>query len=158
MPRIVFVPSLILPPISASPPCLPLCWLPRIPALAGPVSGKHATTSSLPSCTMLAGQRPRELCPLAVILVPLPPPRIAFGVRGGRDLSSPSSVATRHPSIFSAPVPCLSTFSATVPTKGLRARQIGSHAGFNAVPQPCHWRAAAVAGRVMCFAPVLPPA
>jgi hypothetical protein len=33
--------------------------------------------------------------------------------------------------------------------KGFRACTIGSIAGLRAVPQPCHWRAASVAGAVM---------
>ncbi|MNO91491.1 hypothetical protein D3C76_830370 [compost metagenome] len=42
----------------------------------------------------------------------------------------------RHASMWIAPVPCARTFFATVPAKGLRAMQMGSCAGFNAVPQP----------------------
>ena len=60
-----------------------------------------------------------------------------------------ASVPTLHPSTLIPPVPCLSTFSATVPQSGLRATMIGSQAGFNAVPQPDHRRAASVAGAVM---------
>ena len=60
-----------------------------------------------------------------------------------------TSAPTRHPSTFTAPVPCSRTFAATVPISGLRARIAGSHAGLSAVPQPCHWRAASVAGVVI---------
>ena len=48
--------------------------------------------------------------------------------------------------MFSAPVPCSSTFAATVPTSGLRATTMGSWAGFSAVPKPDHFFAASVAG------------
>jgi len=36
--------------------------------------------------------------------------------------------------MFSPPVPCRSTFSATVPASGFRATVIGSSAGLRAVP------------------------
>ena len=38
--------------------------------------------------------------------------------------------------MLTAPVPHFWTFAATVPSSGLRARMIGSHAGLRAVPQP----------------------
>src|SRR3569623_2710304 len=48
------------------------------------------------------------------------------------------SASTRHPSTLIAPVPCLSTFCATVPISDLRPKQIGSSAGFSAAPHPFH--------------------
>ena len=62
-----------------------------------------------------------------------------------------SSVPTLHPSTLSAPVPHSWTLPATVPASGLRARTIGSTAGFNAVPQPSHFLAASVAGAVLLY-------
>ena len=44
--------------------------------------------------------------------------------------------ATRHASMLMLPAPCASTLAATVPISGLRARMIGSYAGFRDVPQP----------------------
>ena len=44
----------------------------------------------------------------------------------------PPDVPTRHPSMFSAPVPCASTLAATVPVRGLRATTTGSKAGLPA--------------------------
>src|SRR6188768_3331643 len=62
----------------------------------------------------------------------------------------PPSVPTRHPSTFNAPVPHFLTFAPTVfSLSGLRPRQIGSHAGLSAVPQPAHSRASGVAGAVI---------
>ncbi|SIE77251.1 Uncharacterised protein [Mycobacteroides abscessus subsp. abscessus] len=60
-------------------------------------------------------------------------------------------VATRHASMFSAPVPCSSTFAATVPANGLRATTMGSNEGLSAVPQPCHCLASPVAGAVASY-------
>src|SRR5690606_11349327 len=64
----------------------------------------------------------------------------------GKVVTSPGIL---HPSILIAPVPHRSTLSATVPSSGLRARIIGSWAGFSAVPQPSHFLASGVAGAVM---------
>src|SRR5699024_7568447 len=55
-----------------------------------------------------------------------------------------------HAFTLIAPVPCARTFLATVfSARGLRARTIGSKAGFNAVPQPSHCAASGVAGAVI---------
>jgi len=60
------------------------------------------------------------------------------------------------------PVPCVSTLFATVPMSGLRARTIGSCAGFSAVPHPSHILAPSVAGAVtgtsiaVCLMPTAP--
>ena len=68
--------------------------------------------------------------------------------------------STRHPSTLIPPVPCVSTFAATVfSPRGLRATVIGSSAGFSAVPQPSHCFAASVAGAVIKAvfdAPIVP--
>ena len=45
-----------------------------------------------------------------------------------------SLVATLHPSTLIAPVPYACTLAATVPSRVLRARMMGSHAGLSAVP------------------------
>ena len=67
------------------------------------------------------------------------PPERVFGI---------FSVPIRQASIASAPVPHFATFSATVPSSGLRARMIGSHPGLSAVPYPFHCFASSVAGAV----------
>ena len=54
----------------------------------------------------------------------------------------------RVPSMFKAPVPCASTFPATVPLNGFLATTTGSYAGLRAVPQPSHCAASGVAGAV----------
>lgn len=64
----------------------------------------------------------------------------------------PPSVPTRHPAMFSAPVPQVVTLPATVPASGLRATHQSSAAGLSAVPQPCQRRAPSVAGAVICAA------
>ena len=68
--------------------------------------------------------------------------------RGDAQVPCPPS-PTRVPSILSAPVPCCITLLATVSSKGLRARTMGSWAGLRAVPQPSHCLASSVAGAVM---------
>ena len=111
----------------------------------------------------MAGQRPRswapttaplygsdQPCSAALPTIATPRPVLwccahSFGWGPGHE---GSPVAYRHPSMFSAPVPCSSTFAATVPVSGLRARMAGSMQGLRAVPQPSHWAASGVAGAV----------
>lgn len=72
-------------------------------------------------------------------------------------LSLSPLASTRQPSMFSAPVPCVSTFAATVPANGLRATTMGSNAGLAAVPNPSAHHTGEIAGsgamsvRVCCL-------
>src|SRR3990170_7792206 len=50
--------------------------------------------------------------------------------------------------MFNPPTPHFLILSATVPHKGLRAKHIGSKAGFNAVPQPSYRLARSVTAPV----------
>ena len=51
--------------------------------------------------------------------------------------------------MFIPATPCRIAFSANVPSSGFIATTIGSHAGFRAVPQPDHSRAALLPGSVI---------
>src|SRR5699024_9982200 len=97
-----------------------------------------------------AGQRPDGAEPVDWALIVsaelvkdtalLPPYILDFG-------QVSTVVPILHASTLIAPVPCARTFLATVfSARGLRARTIGSNAGFNAVPQPSHCAASGVAG------------
>src|SRR5699024_1233868 len=72
-------------------------------------------------------------------------------------MSSSSETDTLHASMFNPPTPCANTLLATVPSKGLRARIIGSIAGLSAVPQPSHRAASEVAGAVTAPPSPCPP-
>ncbi len=55
----------------------------------------------------------------------------------------------RQALMFMPATPHFTAFRANVPSRGFIARTIGSHAGFNAVPQPSQIAASGVAGAVM---------
>jgi hypothetical protein len=102
------------------------------------LSGNPATTSSLPSWIRLAGQRPSVViseagvrrCDAVCRIGTTPVALVAVFV-----VSLGLTPSIRHPSILSAPVPHFRTLAATEDSLiGLRARQIGSVAGFRAVP------------------------
>src|SRR5699024_1154021 len=104
------------------------------------------------SSSTFAGQRPDGAEPEAWALIVsselvkdtafLLPSILDFG-------QDPTVVPFLHASTLIAPVPCARTFLATVfSARGLRARTIGSNAGFSAVPQPSHCLASGVAGAV----------
>src|SRR4051812_30748087 len=103
---------------------------------------------------MLAGQRPKSVC-ISSARGPLNLPKIGFDLPAMPPVELlRSPLSTRQAPTLIAPVPHFRTLLATVfSERGLRAKQIGSHAGFRAVPQPCHCRAEAVAGAVMLALP-----
>src|SRR5207249_2270764 len=85
-------------------------------------------------CDLLSLPRLRDL-----VLHPRPIPASRFGAwcfSPPPPRRSPVG-ATRQASMFTAPVPCVRTFAATVPSaSGLRQSIQCSLAGFSAVPQP----------------------
>src|SRR5699024_10547850 len=108
------------------------------------------------SSSTFAGQRPDGAEPVGWALIVsselvkdtalLPPYILDFG-------QVSTVVPILHASTLIAPVPCARTFLATVfSARGLRARTIGSYAGFNAVPHPSRCSASGVAGAVICEA------
>src|SRR5690606_10549410 len=104
------------------------------PLLRSPLCASSSIALSSSRMTLL-GHRPAvsstALCcpPLNADVLP-----VAAFSRPPSPFGPPPSI--RLASILSAPVPCASTFAATVPHSGLRARMIGSWLGLRAVPSP----------------------
>ena len=106
------------------------------------LSGNAPTTSALPSWQTLAGHLPSsgpsmpDACRWFRAASPALAPSEARAVLRADLRVESLPFVILHASIFSAPVPNASTFAATVPWRGLRAKHSGSSAGFRDAEKP----------------------
>lgn len=132
-------------------PCRRILPFGHAPAGRSPLCRSSAAAASSLRMTF-AGHRPDACVAPSPLVRSSPPPKCPYVVRLLSPFRAPDGLpccpGIRLASMFSAPVPCASTFAAMVPLSLLRARMIGSCAGFSAVPHPAHCAASGVAGAV----------